>query len=175
MRVIEHRRHTMRNKPNPHLTQAGVTLARRVGEGMGSFAYVVTSTLPRAYETAIAMGYAVHEQRELLASMPAAVDRELTYPMTFAAYADVLRRGGATARYAAELAALLSELIKNVQDGEAMLVVSHGAIVELSAFGALPNADLSTWGGEIDYCEGVRLFYEQGAFVGGEVLRVPPA
>lgn len=175
MRVIEHRRHAMRDKPNPHLTQAGVTLARHVGEGMGDFAYVVTSTLPRAYETAIAMGYAVHEQRELLASMPAAVDRELKHPMPFAAYADVLRRGGAAARYAAELAALLRELIENVQEGAAVLIVSHGAIVELSAFGALPNADLSAWGGEIDYCEGVRLFYEQGAFVRGEVLRVLPA
>ena len=56
MRYLEHRRHSMRVQPGQHLNQAGVALARRVGETMGPFALVVTSTLPRAYETAIAMG-----------------------------------------------------------------------------------------------------------------------
>jgi broad specificity phosphatase PhoE len=172
MRVLEHRRHSIRTKPSPHLNQDGVSLARRVGERMGSFAFVVTSSLPRAYETAIAMGYAVHEQREQLAHMPESVDRELRYPMTFAAYMAVVRRGGAAARYAIEQAALLRELVERVREGESVLVISHGAIIELGAVGALSDADLSDWNGEIGYCEGVRLFYEQGAFVRGEVLRV---
>lgn len=172
MRILEHRRHSIRTKPSPHLNQAGVSLARRVGEGMGDFALVVTSTLPRAFETAIAMGYAVHEQREELAHMPEAVDRELKHPMTFADYMAVVRRGGAAARYAAEQAALLRELVERVREGESVLVISHGAIVELSAVGALPEADLSAWGGEIGHCEGVRLYYEDGAFVRGEILRV---
>ena len=34
MRYLEVRRHTMRTKPGEHLSQAGVDLARRVGEGM---------------------------------------------------------------------------------------------------------------------------------------------
>lgn len=59
VRTIEHRRHTMRAKPGQHLNQAGVDLARRVGDGMGRFDRVVTSRLPRAFETAIAMGYAI--------------------------------------------------------------------------------------------------------------------
>ncbi|MFQ3536214.1 MAG: histidine phosphatase family protein [Aggregatilineales bacterium] len=172
MRILEHRRHSIRTKPSPHLNQEGVSLARQVGEQMGRFALVVTSTLPRAYETAIAMGYAVHEQREQLAHMPEAVDRELNHPMTFADYMAVVRRGGAAARYATKQAELLRELIERLREGEAALVVSHGSIVELSAVGALPEADLSAWGGELGCCEGVRLFYEGGVFVRGEVLRL---
>src|SRR4051812_18346376 len=76
VRTIEHRRHTMRAKPGQHLTQEGVDLARRVGDGMGRFDRVVTSRVPRAYETAIAMGYAVDEQVEALSATPAGVGAE---------------------------------------------------------------------------------------------------
>ncbi len=38
MRIIEHRRHTMRVKPGQHLSQEGVDLARKIGEGVGPFA-----------------------------------------------------------------------------------------------------------------------------------------
>src|SRR4051794_10783960 len=53
MRYLEVRRHTMRTKPGEHLSQAGVDLARRVGEGMGHFDRVVSTLAPRAFETAI--------------------------------------------------------------------------------------------------------------------------
>ena len=66
MRTLEVRRHTIRNLSSPHISQDGVDLARRVGQGLGKFDRVVTSTLPRAFETAIAMGYAVDEQIEQL-------------------------------------------------------------------------------------------------------------
>ena len=56
MRTLEIRRHTHRNVPQPHLSQQGVDLARRAGEGLGHFDRVMTSTVPRAFETAIAIG-----------------------------------------------------------------------------------------------------------------------
>ena len=59
MRIIEHRRHTMRVTPGDHLSRAGVDLARRVGETMGRYDLVVTSPVARAFETAIAMGFTV--------------------------------------------------------------------------------------------------------------------
>jgi len=68
MKIIEIRRHSIRSKPGEHLSQQGVTLARLVGENLGPFDKVITSTLPRAFETAIAMGFAVDEQLELLGS-----------------------------------------------------------------------------------------------------------
>ena len=64
MRTLEVRRHTMRVKPGQHLSQAGVDLARRIGNTVGPFQRVVTTSIPRAFETAIAMGCAVDEQVE---------------------------------------------------------------------------------------------------------------
>ena len=69
MRTLEIRRHTHRHVPQPHLSQQGVDLARRAGEGLGQFDRVITSTVPRAFETALAMGYAVDEQIEQLGLM----------------------------------------------------------------------------------------------------------
>ncbi len=66
MKTIEIRQHSIRAKPSDHLNQQGVTLARLVGENLGPFDRVITSTLPRAFETAIAMGFAVDEQNELM-------------------------------------------------------------------------------------------------------------
>jgi hypothetical protein len=62
LRVLEIRRHAERDKPGPHLNQAGVEMARRVGAGLGPFERVVTSALPRTCETALAMGFAVDEE-----------------------------------------------------------------------------------------------------------------
>ena len=62
MKILEVRRHSIRHAGGDHLSQAGVALARNVGQHMGSFNFVATSTLPRAFDTAIAMGFAVNEQ-----------------------------------------------------------------------------------------------------------------
>ena len=67
----------MRVKPGQHLSQAGVDLARRVGDGMGRFGRVVTSRVPRADETAIAMAYAVDEQLEALSATPDGLGAEV--------------------------------------------------------------------------------------------------
>ena len=66
MKILEVRRHSIRSPLSDHLNQSGVTLARLVGQNIGPFDRVVTSTLPRAFETAIAMGFAVDEQNELM-------------------------------------------------------------------------------------------------------------
>ena len=61
MRYLEVRRHSKRSRPNQHLTQWGVALARGLGSQIGPFDRVVTSPLPRCVETAVAMGFAVDE------------------------------------------------------------------------------------------------------------------
>jgi broad specificity phosphatase PhoE len=165
----------MRSQPGQHLNQAGVGLARRVGEGMGPFALVVTSTLPRAFETAIAMGFAVDEQVEALSMMGDDVDREVNWQLGFAEFARGARLGGATARYVRAQAGLLRSIVERVPDGGAALVVSHGGIVEAGAVGCLPDADHRAWGGACSYCDGIRLRYEDGRFTHAEVLRVVPA
>jgi broad specificity phosphatase PhoE len=173
MKTIEIRRHSIRSKPGEHLNQPGVTLARLVGENLGPFDRVVTSTLPRAIETAIAMGFGVDEVNELMSSYSYDVEREAPWPLSLAGYADVVRnKRRAASQYANQLVAVYVKLANYLGDGRAALVVNHGGIAEMGAVACLPEADHFAWGSHFDYCEGIRLFWEAGKFVRGDVLRV---
>ena len=172
MKTIEIRRHSIRSKPGDHLNQSGISLARLVGQNLGPFDRVVTSTLPRTFETAIAMGFAVDEQNELMSSYGNDVEHEAPWPLSPAGYAEVIRKGGATAKYANQLVAVYTKLADYIADGRAALVINHGGIVEMGAVACLPDADHFAWGSHFEPCEGVRLFYEDGKFVNAEILRV---
>ena len=172
MKTIEIRRHSIRSKPGDHLNQPGVSLARLVGENLGPFDRVITSTLPRAIETAIAMGFAVDELNEVMSSYGNDVDREAPWPLSPVEYARIIRKGKATAEYAQRLVVVYTKLADYLMDGRAALVVNHGGIAEMGAVACLPDADHFAWGPHFDYCEGIRLFWEDGKFVNGEILRV---
>ena len=162
----------MRSNPGVHLNQQGVTLARLVGQNIGPFDRVVTSTLPRAFETAIAMGFAVDEQNELMNTYGDSVEREAPYPLSLAGYAEVVGKGGAAAKYAYQLMDVYTKLANFLSEGRAALVVNHGGVAELGAVACVPNADHVKWGSHFEYCEGIKLFWEDGKFVGDEILRV---
>ena len=173
VRLIEHRRHSMRTKPGQHLCQAGVDLARRVGEGMPVFDEVYTSSVPRAFETGVAMGYAVDRQVELLASMPS--NAEISFDVGFGGFSSHIRRypDSVVANFARELAAFHDNVARSLPAGGRALILSHGGFIEASAVGCLPDADHESWGPFCNYCEGVRLTYDEGSFTTCEVLRVP--
>lgn len=172
MKTIEVRRHSIRSKPSDHLSQAGVTLARRIGEDIGPFERVVTSTLPLAFETAIAMGFAVDKQVELMSSYGNDVESEAPWPQSFASYAKAVKRGKAAAWYGKRLADYYANLADSLNDDEAALVINHGGIVELGVVASFLNADYEAWGEAVDYCEGARLFWQNGKFVDSQILRV---
>ena len=172
-RVIEHRRHTMRTKPGQHLSQAGVDLARRVGEGIASCDLVITSPSPRAFETALAMGFAVERQAERLGESPSG--KEIPWDAGFAAYAECLRQhpNGILATFARQLAAFHRDIARELPDGGRALLISHGSFIEASVVGCLPDFDYGDWGPACNYCEGVRLVFEGDDFTDCELLRVP--
>ena len=172
MKTIEIRRHSIRSKPGDHLNQQGVTLARLVGENLGPFDRVMTSTLPRAFETAIAMGFAVDEQNELMSPYGRDVESEAPWPLSLAGYAEAVQGGGAATGYANRLVAVYAKLADYLADGRAALVVNHGGVAEMGAVACLPNADHFAWGSHFEPCEGIRLFWEDGKFVNAEVLRL---
>jgi broad specificity phosphatase PhoE len=172
MRYLEVRRHTMRVKQAQHLSQDGVSLARHLGAGMGPFERVVTSSVPRAFETAIAMGFAVDEQSELLATTGPAVDAELPFPYSFVEAAQAISRGGEASHYAHVVAGLWRFIALSISDGAIALVITHGGIIELGAVACLPEFDHDGWGGPCSFCEGVRLSFDGEQFVGIEILRV---
>jgi|ERR1019366_8743959 broad specificity phosphatase PhoE len=106
MRTLEIRRHSLRKEGGgSQLSQAGVDDARRLGDGMGPFARVVTSVVPRARETAIAMGFAVDQEIVSMASTEAMyaefeASRWWDGPEPFVALAEVVAARGATWLYA---------------------------------------------------------------------------
>jgi broad specificity phosphatase PhoE len=172
MRFLEVRRHTMRVKPGQHLSQEGVDLARRVGSLIGPFEFVITSSLHRAYETAIAMGFAVNDQLEELSELGHGVEAEVAWDAGFAAFARAYRLGGNTTDYADTQAALWQMIAEPITDGGAALLITHGGIVEAGAVACLPDADHLLWGPAISYCEGVRLHFDGISFVNIDILRV---
>ena len=173
MKTLEIRRHSIRSKPGDHLNQAGVTLARRIGAGLGPFQRVVTSTVPRAFETAIAMGFAVDEEVKLISTYGADVERELPWPQSFAVYAKGVRRAGSAAQwYAGQLAEYYAGLAARLADEQSALVVNHGGILEMGVVACFLDADYEAWGEAVDYCEGARLYWQDGKFVEAEVVRV---
>ncbi len=172
MKILEIRRHSIRSPLSDHLNQSGVTLARVVGRNIGPFARVVTSTLPRAFETAVAMGFAVDEQNELMNSYGSSLEREIPWPQPFDIYSEFMKRENAAAKYAQKLEKVYHNVMDSIAGDQSALVINHGGVVELGVVTCLPDVDFSTWGGPVNYCEGARLFWDDGRFVKGEVLRV---
>jgi broad specificity phosphatase PhoE len=171
MKTLEIRRHSIRSPLGDHLNQTGVTLARLVGQGIGPFDRVVTSTLPRAFETAIAMGFAVDEQNELMSTYGSAVTNEAPWPQPFYNYSEIMKLEGAAARYAKKLAKYYASIMEFISEGRSALVINHGGVVELGVVGCLPEVDFSTWGDSVNYCEGARLYWDD-KFIRAEILRV---
>lgn len=171
MKTLEIRRHSIRSPLSDHLNQTGVTLAHLVGQNIGPFDRVITSILPRAFETAIAMGFAVDEQNELMSTYGSAVSNEAPWPQPFYNYSEIIKQEGAAAMYAEKLAKYYADLMEFISEGHSALVINHGGVVELSVVGCLPDADFSTWGDSVDYCEGARLYWDD-RFIRAEVLRV---
>jgi broad specificity phosphatase PhoE len=171
-RYLELRRHTMRNKPGDHVNQAGVDRARRVGFEMGSFDQVITSSLPRAFETAIAMGFAVDEQNPEFSFIPDDAMAEVNWEEGFPAWSRALRLNGLAGHYVRKQGRLLREIVAALPGGGAALVVSHGGILEAGAVGCAPEGDHDAWGTHCDYCEGICLTFEAGVVIDAKVLRL---
>ncbi len=172
MRYLEVRRHTERVKPGQHLSQAGVDLARRVGDTIGPFDRVITTSLPRAYETAIAMGFAVDEIHDRYHTFGDEITDEITWDAGFPAWARAYRHGGAVTRYCQEVAAYWRSLVSELPDGGTALLVTHGGVIEAGTVGCLPDADFESLGAYCGYCEGVRLAFDGENFVSVEILRI---
>ena len=172
---MEIRRHVQRQDKSDnasHLSQEGVSLARRIGEGSsGPFDLVLASSLPRAIETAIAMGFAVDEIVDDLRHMDSRVETEIPWDAGYGAWSDAYGRGGAVREYADALAARLRISIEGLAGSGSVLIISHGGIVEACAIGLAPDSDHRSWGELADYGEGVRLEFEPDQITRVEVLR----
>ncbi len=180
MPAIEVRRHTMRTPGGNHLDQSGVALARLVGANLGPFAIVVTSPVTRAYETALAMGFAVDRTDAHLGLIPDEVDQGVTWNAGFAEWARAFHSSATVARYCNTLHDWCAKVASSLPGDATALMISHGGVVEAIAVGCIPNAghgEAHERGGAIRYTEGVRLTFDTHSrqFTGCAVIRVEGA
>lgn len=189
---MEVRRHSHRKAgAGSQLSQTGVDLARRVGMRSGPYVEVVTSVLPRARETAIAMGFAV--DRELVTQLTDEdvlgafdlVDSPVSWydqPDAFAALHQVLYGAHVPAaqadvlhRWSQTLAALWRDLMTPYGNGdERVLFIGHSGDLEAGLISCLPKADHVSWGPRLKPMEGAVLEFagEPARFRRAELLRV---
>lgn len=181
MRYLEVRRHSKRVRPGQHLSQWGVTLARRVGDGLGPFDLVVASPLPRCVETTVAMGFAVGATADALAGPDGLGEtfpeiERVDWAAGPAGLAALIGEGGPLAAFVADQAALWRDLARRVPDGGRVLLVGHGgAFLDGAALALAPGAVAALGATGAGYCEGVRVTFDVATVAGVERLRVAPA
>jgi len=142
---------------------------------MGPFDLLISSPLPRAVQTAIAMGFGIDEEVHELAVVGEAAMAEIDCPMGFDEFARRMTPGSGVAERGAELAALLLSVAQRLPDEGKALALSHGAVIEMAAIAATPGIDHTGWGPHCGHCEGVHLTVRDGAFSAAKILRVPGA
>ncbi len=143
---------------------------------MGPFAVVAASVVPRARETALAMGFAVDQEMVTLATDPdvyaeSAASKWWLDDQPFAALASLVNAGGAYYRHAHSLAALWRDLLTPLAEHDAALVISHSGELETALVACLPHADHAQWGSPFACCEGARLTFDD-RFCAVEFLRL---
>jgi broad specificity phosphatase PhoE len=181
MRWLEVRRHSLTKKGlargrGSHLSAQGVALARAAGAELGPIAYVLTSTAPRAVETAIAMGLAIDDAVDLPSGyVPGEVEfhEQWTWDQPYMRYAELIARGGGLARVAQAHRAVWTRVVEQVDDDAAALFVGHGGAIEPALVDCLPDADYHRWGGLFGHCDGARLGFADGGFVDVVFRRAP--
>ena len=185
MRAIEIRRHCLTKKgeargKGSHLSAEGVTQARRIGEQMGPFDLVLASQVPRTLETAIAMGFSVDDQLDVLGTIPAGVWDEIghqerwTWAEPFVMFARIIGKDGAAARLGRQQRATWIQALESVPADGRVLIISHGRVIESGLVTCFPDADFATWGAPFQHGEGIRMGYRDGRFTHVQFRRNPP-
>ena len=66
----------------------------------------------------------------------------------------------------------LDSVVEAVPDGGAALVIGHGGGIEPGLVACLPDANHQSWGPPFSHCDGARLGFRDGRFVGVQFHRV---
>src|SRR5689334_5749261 len=132
--VLRHAERQDRGDNGSHLSQTGVEQARQAGKRFERFDFVVTSTLPRAVETAIAMGFAPGRTHPGIQDGDAVADH-VRWDAGYAAWGLAYRTAPAVRVYIDDVTSLLWGWLDEVPEGGSLLVVAHGGIVEALAVG----------------------------------------
>lgn len=175
MKILEHRRHSIRDPGNSYLNQNGVDLARKVGETMSEFDYVITSTNDRAIQTGIAMGFAINETDINFSGMGDYEELEEEFKKwdySFSELNSFLNRVKNLKKYAENQKLYLLNKLKTIKENGSMLIISHGGVVDFPLISMFPSENFKEWDQSFGYCEGYRVYVENDKFIKYELIRV---
>lgn len=153
-----------------HLSTEGVRQARTIGETIGQFDLVLTSYIPRTFETALAMGFAVDDQITELGEIPLAVWDEIghherwEWQDPFGTFAAIIAQGGATAILGRQQKDVWTQAVQSVGASGHVLIISHGRVIESGLVTCFPNANFVAWGSPFQHGEGMELSFSAGQF-----------
>lgn len=172
MKTLTIYRHAQRTKPGQNLSQTGINLAKRIALGTHHYDLVATANIPRAIQTAIAFGHEVTMLDDALSHLPKNIFAKCGWPNSLTQMSAAVSNHKIVANFAQKQADLWKTIADQIPNSSHALIISHGAIIELGILASLPDADHTSWGSAIGYCEGMRLTIE-GKNIRGEILRVP--
>lgn len=152
--VLRHAERQDRSDNWSHLSQKGIEQARRAGSAFDRFDLVVTSPLPRAYETAVAMGFAVSRTHPGIQDIGEPVLQRVKWSDGFRAWAAAYRATSQVRSCVDYLVALLCGWLDEVAEDSSLLVITHGGIVEAMAAGLRPEVDWAEFDGGAGYVQG---------------------
>ncbi|MBI5949526.1 MAG: histidine phosphatase family protein [Chloroflexi bacterium] len=152
--VLRHAERRDRSNNWSHLSEAGIEQARKAGSRFERFDLVVASPLPRAVETAVAMGFAVSQTHLGIQDIGERILQHVHWSDGFAAWATAYRSAPLVKSYVDYVGSLLSGWLDEVPEGGSLLVVTHGGIVEAMAVGLGPESDFNQLGPAAGYAEG---------------------
>ena len=136
----------MRYKPGQNLRQEGIDLARNMAEKYNfsseTVHFTVTSTIPRAIQTAIAMGIAVNETRDELSDL---------------GFEYSINEIQQNKNLISQMDELLSSVMLRINDNETILIISHGGFPEVMLLNCISTYTVDYL---YDYCEGYKLSYD---------------
>ncbi len=170
MKIVEIRRHSVRDLPDEHLSEAGRQLAAEVGRSDGPFRLVVSSPKLRAQETALAMGFPPDEIDPRWYDLG---DGQVPWPLSFSEMLEQLAVNPRAAEVAAKFRTGVLDLLGRIPDGASVLIVAHGGVPELVAASWCAPATLEEMGPACRCMEGIRLEFDGSTCVAAAVLRVP--
>ena len=154
--VLRHAQRQDLSNPNSHLAQAGIEQARAAAAWCDRFDFVVASPLPRADETAIAMGFAVDRTHPAIQELSEQIMNDVQWDGGYSAWAAAYMTKASVIAYVDHVGSLLQTWLGKVPDGGSLLVVTHGGIVEAMAVGLALGDDLIELGAGAGYAEGFR-------------------
>lgn len=152
--VLRHAERQDRSNNWSHLSQAGIEQARSVGSRFDRFDLVVTSPLPRAFETAVAMGFAVTRTHFGIQDIGEQIMQLVNWSDGFPAWAAAYRKAKLVKSYVDYVTSLLTGWLDEVAESGSLLVITHGGIVEAMAAGLLSDSDWAQLGEGAGYVEG---------------------